>query len=140
MSEKNFICSPAPVGKRKYISDLWKILVKEYGKKRYYKPKEVKKAHEKSPWSNSDFACWAMSTYSSRSDFDEYHQQTGEICDYTSMKAEMLKGISLTEGVHLSELPAADLDASWLDIGEIFEGLLNGVGDFFGGIADGFDD
>jgi hypothetical protein len=51
MSELNFVCPPAPTDKRKYISDLGKILVKDYGKKKYYKPTEVKKAHKKSEWS-----------------------------------------------------------------------------------------
>jgi hypothetical protein len=122
MRESNFVCAPAPENKRKYISDLGKILVKDYGKKKYYKPQEVKKAHKKSEWSELDYACWGMSTYSSHHDFDAYHAQAGENCDYTSMKAEMLEGISLTDGVHLSELPAADLDASWLDIGGILDG------------------
>ena len=135
MSESNFVCHPAPLDKRKYISDLGKILVTEYGKKRYYKPKEVKKAHKKSEWSAYDFSCWGMSTYSSHADFDEYHQQVGEVCDYTSMKAEMLEGISDT--AHPIELAGIDLDASWLDIGEIFGGVLEGIGEFFSAIADG---
>lgn len=136
MTKSNFVCSPAPVSKRKYISDLGKILVKDYGKKKYYKPEEVKKAHKKSTWRDLDFSCWGMCTYSSHHDFDEYHAQTGENCDYTAMKAEMLEGISLTEGAHLSELPAEDLDASWLDIGDMLGGVLEGIGEFFSAIAD----
>lgn len=139
MSEMNFVCPPAPLEKRKYISDLGKILVTDYGKKKYYKPKEVKKAHKKSEWSGYDFSCWGMSTYSSHADFDEYHQATGEICDYTSMKAEMLEGISIVDTVHLIDLPDINLDASWLDIGEILGGLLEGIGEFFSSIADGLD-
>jgi hypothetical protein len=131
MSELNLVCPPAPTDKRKYISDLGRILVKDYGKKKYYKPTEVKKAHKKSEWSNFDFSCWGMSTYSSHSDFDNYHQETGEVCDYTTMKAEMLEGISLTDSIHLTDLGDIDLDASWLDIGELVEGVLEGVGEFF---------
>src|SRR6187549_577870 len=95
MSALNFVGHPAPPDKRKYISDLGKILVVDYGKKKYYKPEEVKKAHKKSRWSSVDFSCWGMSTYASHFDFDAYHHQVGETCDYTSMKAEMLEGISL---------------------------------------------
>jgi hypothetical protein len=133
------VCSPAPPDKRKYISDLGKILVKDYGKKKYYKPKEVKKSHEKSQWNNADFSCWGMSTYSSHTDFDEYHQETGEICDYTTMKAEMLEGISLTDSIHLADLPDVDLDASWLDVGDLLGGALEGIGEFFSAILSGID-
>src|SRR5688572_151862 len=132
MTASNFSCAPAPTDKRKYISDLGKILVKDHGKKKYYKPDEVKKAHQKSAWNHLDFSCWGMSTFSSHSDFDDYHQQAGEACDYTEMKTEMLEGISITDSVHLTDLPDLDLDASWLDLGVILEGVLDGIGEFFG--------
>lgn len=133
----NTVCHPAPSDKRKYIRDIGTILVKDYGKKKYYKPEEVKKAHQKTSWHNGfDFSCWGMSTFSSHEDFDRYHEQTGEVCSYTDMKSTMLEGISSNDG-DLSELPDMDLDASWLDVGYIFEGILEGIGDFFSGIADG---
>ncbi len=139
MSESNLVCPPAPHNKRKYISELGKTLVTDYGKKKYYKPKEVKKAHKKTKWSDYDFSCWGMSTYSSHSDFDDYHKETGEVCDYTVMKTEMLEGISFSEAADLSDLPDFDLDASWLDIGDVVEGFFDGIGAFFSAIADGFD-
>jgi hypothetical protein len=80
-----------------------------------------------------------MSTYSSHSDFDEYHEGTGEICDYTTMKAEMLEGISLTESVDLAQLGEIDLDASWLEIGELLQGVLEGIGEFFASILSSID-
>lgn len=134
----NFVCPPAPSDKRKYIADIGKILVADYGKKKYYKPEEVKRAHKKSDWRGFDFSCWGMSTFTSHADFDSYHQEVGEACDYATMKAEMLEGISLTDSVHLADLPEIDLDASWLDIGTLLDGVLEGAGDFFSGIADGF--
>jgi hypothetical protein len=134
------ICHPAPANKREYIRDIGQILVARYGKKKYYKPKEVKAAHKKSKWADGvDFSCWGMSTYSSHKDFDAYHEQTGEVCDYTEMKSEMLEGISLSDGVHLSELPDIDLDVSWLDFGPVFDGVLEGIGEFFAAIAEGID-
>lgn len=114
-----------------------KILVADFGKMKYYKPEEVKKAHYKSRWSALDFSCWGMSTFSSHSDFFQYHQESGESCDYATMKGEMLEGIALTYTVHLSDLPELDLDASWLDMGEILSGVLEGIGDFFAAIAEG---
>ena len=132
------LCAPAPTDKREYITDIGKILVKENGKKKYYKPEEVKKAHRKSKWYDGlDFSCWGMSTFSSHSDFDEYHERTGEICDYAEMKTEMLSGISNSNITDWTLIPDIDLDASWLDFGDIFDGLLEGIGEFIGGIFDG---
>jgi hypothetical protein len=54
------------------------------------------------------------------------------------MKAEMLEGISLTDSVHLMDLPEIDMDTSWLDIGDLLGGVLEGIGDFFSAIAEGF--
>ncbi|MCH3885731.1 hypothetical protein [Tenacibaculum aquimarinum] len=132
------LCAPAPTDKKEYITDIGKILVQENGKKKFYKPEEVKKAHRKSKWYDGlDFSCWGMSTFSSHSDFDEYHEQTGEVCDYIEMKTEMLSGISNSNITDWTMIPDIDLDASWLDFGDIFDGLLEGIGEFIGGIFDG---
>lgn len=133
----NYTCPPAPQDKRKYITDIGKILVADNGKKKYYKPEEVKKAHQKSQWGGLDFSCWGMSTFTSHSDFDNYHLEIGETCDYATMKAEMLEGISLTDTIHLVDLQEIDLDASWLDMGDLLGGVLEGIGDFFSAIAEG---
>lgn len=131
-------CAPAPTNKREYISDIGKILVEENGKKKYYKPEEVKKAHRKSKWYDGlDFSCWGMSTFTSHSDFDEYHEQTGEVCDYTEMKTEMLNGLSVSSTADWTEIPDLDIDSSWLDFGDVFDGVLEGIGEFIGGIFDG---
>jgi hypothetical protein len=128
-------CSPPPANKKEYLSDIGKILVKDYGKKKYYKPEEVKKAHKKSKWNDGvDFSCWGMSTFSSHSDFTDYHQQTGEQCDYTEMKSTMLQGLSLSESVVLN---APDNETSWLDLSDLYEGILDGIGEFISGITDG---
>lgn len=52
------------------------------------------------------------------------------------MKTEMLEGISLGDTVHLSDFHDIDFDVSWLDWGQIFEGILEGIGEFISGIAD----
>ena len=131
-------CAPAPINKKEYISDIGKILVAENGKKKFYKPKEIKKAHRKSKWYDGlDFSCWAMCTFSSHNDFDSYHESTGEICNYTEMKSEMLSGISESNVTDWTQIPDIDLDASWLDFGEIFDGIFEGIGEFISGIFDG---
>jgi len=113
-------CTPSPINKKEYIRDLGKILVEENGKKKYYKPEEVKTAHKKSKWYDGvDFTCWAMSTFSSHSDFDTYHEQTGESCDYIEMKSEMLSGLSISQNSDWIDIPDIDIDASWLDFGNV---------------------
>ncbi len=131
-------CTPPPTNKKEYISDIGKILVKENGKKKYYTPKEVKKAHRKSKWYDGlDFSCWAMSTFSSHSDFNKHHEETGEVCNYVGMKTEMLSGLSTSPTSDWTDIPDIDIDTSWLDFGDMFDGLLEGIGDFIGGIFDG---
>jgi hypothetical protein len=126
-------CVPSPPNKKEYITDIGKILVSENGKKKFYKPEEVKKAHRKSKWyDHMDFSCWAMCTFSSHNDFDSYHESTGEICNYTEMKSEMLSGISESNITDWTQIPDIDLDASWLDFSDIFEG----IGEFISGIFD----
>lgn len=71
-----------------------------------------------------------MSMFSSHSDFDRYHAETGEVCDYVEMKTEMLSGLSAA--ADWTEIPDLDIDASWLDFGDVFEG----IGEFIGGILD----
>lgn len=131
-------CTSSPSNKREYITDLGEILIKDNGKKKFYKPEEIKEAHQKSKWYHYiDFACWGMSIYSSHSDFDTYHAKTGEVCDYAEMKTEMLSGLSLASVSDWTEVPDLDIDASWLDFGDVFDGLLEGIGEFISGIFDG---
>lgn len=131
-------CPTAPANKKEYIADIGKILLQKYGKQEYYPPEQIKEAHEKSKWNEGfDFSCWAMSIYSSHSDFTDYHQQTGEACDYAEMKTEMLRGLSVSGSSEIPDLPNADIDSSWLDFGEILGNIFEGIGDFIGGIFDG---
>lgn len=131
-------CEPAPQNKREFISDIGEILVEDNGKKKYYTPEEVKKAHRNSKWYDYvDWSCWALSIFSSHTDFDLYHEKTGEACDYVAMKTEMLSGLSVSTVTDWTDIPDLDIDASWLDFGDVFDGLLKGVGEFVSGIFDG---
>lgn len=129
-------CKSLPGNKNQYIKDVGSLLVKDYGKKNFYKPEEIKKASKETFYSDgSDYSCWAMSVFSSHEDFDNYHQSVGEICDYVEMKETMLSGISST-GFDFSFLELLDsdinIDSSWLDFVSIFEA----IGDFFSSILD----
>ena len=131
-------CPPSPTNKKKYIIEIGKILVNDYGKKKYYKPEEVKKAQKNSKsYDGLDFSCWGMSIYSSHSDFNKYHEQTGEVCNYAEMKTEMLQGLSVKSSSEIFELPEFDIDASWLDFGEAFGNIFEGIGDIIAAIFDG---
>ena len=128
-------CAVSPNDKKAYIADLGKILVEDYGTKKFYKPEEVEQSHRKSRWHEGlDFACWGMSVFSSHEDFDRHHQITGENYDYTEMKTEMLSGIS-TDSTDFFSLENVNFDASWLDLSAVFEG----IGDFFSSIDIGID-
>ena len=136
----SFKCPAAPANKKEYISDVGRILVNNYGQKKFYKPEEVKKASSKSKHYKTngiDWHCWAMCTFSSHADFDAFHKITGELCDYVEMKTVMLNGLSTSTITDWTEIPDVDIDASWLDFGDVFEGMLTGIGDFVSGIFDG---
>ena len=126
----NSNCTPAPQNKKEIITDVGKILVAEHGKQKYYKSEEVKKASKKSKYYDA-MHCWAMCIFSSHSDFDSCHQARRKVCDYVAMKTEMLDGLTTSAAnVDWLEIPNLDIDASWLDLGDIFGGILEGIGDF----------
>lgn len=57
-----------PSNRTKYLKDIGRILVRNNGKKKYYDPNEVKKAHDSSVWMDGfDFLSCAMSVFTSHS-------------------------------------------------------------------------
>lgn len=78
-----------------------------------------------------------MSVYTSRSDFEKHHLETGESCSYLDMKTEMLNGLSEVSVSSWTEIPDLDIDTSWLDFGEVFEGVFDGIGAVISGVFDG---
>lgn len=125
----NTTCNTPPADKKAYITDIGKTLVKRYGKKKFYKPKEVKRASKESPWADYDYACWGMSIFTSREDFKSYHDSAGETCDYTEMRTTMLSDIA-REDIKWIDMPEIELDSSWLD----FDSIIDSIGNFFSGI------
>ena len=102
-------CHVAPRDKKAMISAVGQELVRRHGKKKYYKPAEVRSAANSCGYGN-DVHCWAYSIYITPEDFIELHRLTGEACDYAVMKAQVLSDLA-TSG---SFLPL-DLDLSWLE-------------------------
>jgi len=114
------LCSLAPEDKKAYGKEVGEILIKNYGKKKYYTPAQVKKASEQSKY---DWHCWAMCLYTSPTDFDLYHKSIGETCNYAEMKSEMVA--AMTDGASSSWF---DIDMSWLEWPDID---FSSIFDFF---------
>ncbi|MCX6857502.1 MAG: hypothetical protein NTV80_21665 [Verrucomicrobia bacterium] len=109
-----------PADKKAFIGAVGKELVRVHGKKKYYKPTEVRRAADSCGYP-IDIHCWAYCFYSSPSDFVALHDLAGEVCDYAAMKTEML--LDLASGSPFSPL---DIDLSWLewpdiDLSSIFD-------------------
>jgi len=104
-------CSLSPQDKKAYAKGVGNILVKKYGKQKYYSPHRVKMASRNSKY-DIDWHCWAMCLYTSPSDFKSYHDSIGETCDYVAMKTEMASAI--TDGASESWFDF-DFDLSWLE-------------------------
>jgi len=113
-------CALAPTDKKAYGKAVGEILVRKHGKRKYYSPQQVKQASAQSRY-NVDWDCWAMCLFTSPSDFNAYHAEIGETCDYAAMRAEMTA--ALTDGASDAWF---DFDLSWLewpdiDLGSIFD-------------------
>jgi hypothetical protein len=73
---------------RNYIRKLGPDLRRNHGSRRYYTPEQVRRSAHNTGVDMHDL-CYAYSAYCSPADFDNYHQQTGEPCDYDAMRQEV---------------------------------------------------
>ncbi len=106
-------CRIRPEDRRNQTRLVGNDLLKNYGRKQYYSVEEVKKAN----WRQKidvDFACWSHAIFNSHTDFDSYHASIGEVCDYASMKSEMLSSVSSS-----TDPSWFDIDLSWLEFPDI---------------------
>ena len=106
-------CAISPVDRRKQVRLVGNDLVKNYGKKQYYTVEQVKEANRRQGIS-FDVTCWSHATFNTHEDFDVYHQSIGELCDYVSMKSEMLLSISSA-----TDASWFDIDLSWMEFPDI---------------------
>jgi hypothetical protein len=102
-------CEMKPEDKKALVSDVGQRLVARHGKKKYYRPEDVRKATIDSGY-GIDLVCWAHCIYLSPDDFTAVHEMAGEVCDQAVMKAEVLGDLVGSGGF---ELP--DIDLSWLE-------------------------
>ncbi len=73
---------------RSYMRKLGPVLRRRCGRRSSYTPDEVRRAARVSGV-NTDYLCYAYCIYCSREDFDQYHRQTGEYCNYAAMRQEI---------------------------------------------------
>lgn len=73
---------------KSYRKKLGPYLVKNYGKQKHYTPAQVRKGAE-AQGLDPIALCYGMAMYTSRDDFNSYHQSTGQNCDYDTMRGEI---------------------------------------------------
>jgi type II secretory pathway pseudopilin PulG len=73
---------------RDYIRRVGRVLRARYGKQPSYDPYEVKQMLKKWGYS-TPFDCYCLALYCNDLDFDSYHRDIGEVCDYQAMRQEM---------------------------------------------------
>jgi hypothetical protein len=108
-------CAIAPADRRRQARLVGNDLVKNYGKKPYYTPLEIRNANRRQGI-GLDVSCWSYALFTSHDDFDAYHQSLGETCDYQAMKSEMLSSLSASAAEDGSWF---NLDLSWLEFPDV---------------------
>ncbi|MBV7263457.1 hypothetical protein KCG43_15750 [Photobacterium sp. WH24] len=73
---------------KSYIKKLPSMLKRDYRKSKRYTPKQVKSTIERGGLSVV-YACYGIAMFSNRKDFDQFHQEIGENCDYDAMRCEI---------------------------------------------------
>ena len=104
-------CTIKPADLQRQIRVVGRDLVQNYGKKKYYSPLEVRNANRRASI-YKDYTCWSYAFFNDRPDFDAYHATLGEICDYASIKSEMISSIDVGGAL----VSAFDVGMSWLDL------------------------
>jgi len=113
-------CHLEPKDKKAFIGAVGEELVRRHGKRKYYKPSDIRLAAESRAYP-VDIHCWAYSIFSTPGDFAAIHAAAGEVCDYAAMKAEVLRDLAADGTFSLF-----DIDLSWLewpdiDLSSIFD-------------------
>ena len=102
---------------KSYVRNLPGLLAKDYGKAKQYTPKQIRSTIERNGLYVAH-ACFAIAMFSTQKDFEDYHQEIGEICDYESMREEI--GDTCFNGN--SQFSVSDVSSVSLDFGGGFDG------------------
>lgn len=101
--------------KKELANKIGADLVKKHGKQKYYSQPQIRKSLDQYGYA-IDIHCWAYVLFMNHQNFDAYHQQIGETCDFVAMKGSMLS--SVTDHVSDTWLDF-DFDLSWLELPDI---------------------
>lgn len=102
-------CHLKPEDKKALISAVGEELVSRHGKRKYYRPVEVRGATVARGYP-IDYVCWAHCIFLTAEDFKAVHVAAGEACDYAAMKAEVLTDLAAG-----GSFAWPDIDLSWLE-------------------------
>ena len=98
---------------RDYRRKLGPLLRKRYGRSDGYTCGQIRTTIEKCGF-NIHYACYALAMYLERDEFDAFHRQTGELCDYDAMREE-IGDLCFSGRTDFSVAECADGDSSWHD-------------------------
>lgn len=73
---------------KSYITKLPRLLARDYGASKSYTPKQVRSTIERSGLDGL-YSCYGVALFSSRADFDKFHSENGESCNFDAMRAEI---------------------------------------------------
>ncbi len=124
--------------KNEYLKSVGKALVESNGKQKFYTKEQLQKAQKKvsesSIWDSIEVASELLEMSSSffltAVDFIEAFSSSS--ARYLELKAEAAKELSSSSLSDWGTSTEIDLDMSWLELGDVFEGL----GDAFGKILE----
>lgn len=86
-------------------------LIKTYGKKKFYRSKEIKTSMEK--LNLSEWNYWAMCFFTDHTSFDNYYASNGKTYDYIQMKSQVVSALTLGESDAWKNF---DYNSSWIEL------------------------
>ncbi len=117
----------------RYRRRLGPLLRKRYGRSGHYTAGQIRTTIEKFGL-NIHYSCYALAMYLTRDEFDGFHRQSGEVCDYDAMRQEV-GDLCFSGRADFAVTECAGGDSSWhegADGGDSdggFDGSCGGGGD-----------
>jgi hypothetical protein len=73
---------------QRYAQKLPRLLAKDYGRRTQYTPPQIKSTVDRYNM-NAIYSCYAIAMFSNRDAFDQFHEASGEQCNYDAMRGEI---------------------------------------------------
>jgi hypothetical protein len=73
---------------KSHVKRLPGLLAKDYGHSTHYKPLQIRRTIERAGL-DPIYSCYAIAMFSGREDFNQFHIDMGETCDYDAMRGEV---------------------------------------------------